>query len=105
MKPVLPVINIRKGMVTPMAKMNVIFDRCKGCELCTTACPKQIVAIQHEKRNKEGVFTAYCTDDDACIGCAMCAMMCPDCAIVIESYSERIVFIGKGFNERQRGTR
>ena len=58
---------------------------CKGCELCTTACPKQIVAIQHEKRNKEGVFTAYCTDDDACIGCAMCAMMCPDCAIVIES--------------------
>jgi 2-oxoglutarate ferredoxin oxidoreductase subunit delta len=74
-----------KGMVTPMAKMNVIFDRCKGCELCTTACPKQIVAIQHEKRNKEGVFTAYCTDDDACIGCAMCAMMCPDCAIVIES--------------------
>ena len=72
-------------MVTPMAKMNVIFDRCKGCELCTTACPKGIVAIQHEKRNKEGVFTAYCPDDDACIGCAMCAMMCPDCAIVIES--------------------
>ncbi len=72
-------------MGTLMAKMNVIFDRCKGCELCTTACPKKIVAIQHEKRNKEGVFTAYCTDDEACIGCAMCAMMCPDCAIVIES--------------------
>ena len=75
----------KKGKGTHMAKMSVIFDRCKGCELCTTACPKKIVAIQHEKRNKEGVFTAYCTDDDACIGCAMCAMMCPDCAIVIES--------------------
>ena len=34
--------------------------------------------------NKEGVFTAYCTDEDACIGCAMCAMMCPDCAIIVE---------------------
>ena len=73
-----------KGMVCHMAKMSVIFDRCKGCELCTTVCPKQIVAIQHEKRNKEGVFTAHCTDESACIGCAMCAMMCPDCAIVIE---------------------
>lgn len=67
-----------------MAKMTVIFDRCKGCELCTTACPKHIVALQHEKRNKEGVFTAVCTDENACIGCAMCAMICPDCAIVIE---------------------
>ena len=38
----------------------------------------------NEKRNKEGVFTAYCTDESACIGCAMCAMMCPDCAIVVE---------------------
>lgn len=67
-----------------MAKMNVEFEKCKGCGLCTTACPKKIVVIQQEKRNRKGYFTAECTDQNACISCAMCATMCPDCAITIE---------------------
>ncbi|MDO5559955.1 MAG: 4Fe-4S binding protein [Oscillospiraceae bacterium] len=67
-----------------MAAMTVDFDKCKGCALCTTACPKKIVAIQKEKRNKKGYFTAQCIDQQACIGCAMCAIMCPDCAIKVE---------------------
>ncbi|MDR0919762.1 MAG: 4Fe-4S binding protein [Oscillospiraceae bacterium] len=67
-----------------MAKITVLTDKCKGCALCTSACPKKIVEIQKEKRNKKGYFTAFCTDDNACIGCAMCAMMCPDTAIVVE---------------------
>jgi len=67
-----------------MKKMTVIFDRCKGCGLCTTVCPKKIVVIQKEKRNPKGYFTADCIDQDACISCAMCATMCPDCAIIIE---------------------
>jgi 2-oxoglutarate ferredoxin oxidoreductase subunit delta len=66
-----------------MSKMNVDFDRCKGCELCTEACPKKIVEIQREKLNKEGFYTAVCIDDAACISCAFCAMMCPDCAITV----------------------
>lgn len=67
-----------------MAKITVNFERCKGCGLCATACPKKIVAISKEKRNPKGYFTAECIDDSACIGCAMCAMMCPDCAIKVE---------------------
>ena len=63
-----------------MEKMQVIFERCKGCGLC----PKQIVALQKEKRNAKGYFTAICTDQNACISCAMCAMICPDCAILVE---------------------
>lgn len=66
-----------------MEKMKVIFDRCKGCGLCTTSCPKKIVAIQKTKRNAKGYFTSECTDQEACISCGMCAMMCPDCAIEI----------------------
>jgi 2-oxoglutarate ferredoxin oxidoreductase subunit delta len=67
-----------------MAKMIVDFEKCKGCALCTTACPKKIIIIQKEKRNKKGYFTSQCIDMNACIGCAFCAMMCPDCAITIE---------------------
>ena len=67
-----------------MIKMNVISERCKGCGLCTTACPKKIVHIQKDKRNKKGYFYAECIDQDACISCAMCATICPDCAIIID---------------------
>ena len=67
-----------------MEKMKVRFDRCKGCGLCVSVCPKKLVKLQTEKRNEKGYFTAVCTDQDACISCAMCAMMCPDCAIQIE---------------------
>lgn len=68
-----------------MEKMIVDFDRCKGCALCTTVCPKHIVEMQHEKLNKEGFYTSICTDQEKCIACAMCAMMCPDCAITINA--------------------
>lgn len=67
-----------------MAKITVNFEKCKGCGLCTTACPKKIVELQKEKRNSKGYFTAVCVDDDACIGCKCCAIMCPDCCIVVE---------------------
>lgn len=67
-----------------MAKITVITERCKGCGLCTAACPKGIVALQNEKCNKKGYFYAVCTYEEKCIGCAMCATMCPDCAIIVE---------------------
>jgi len=67
-----------------MEKMTVNFDRCKGCGLCTSACPKKIVVLQNERLNKEGYSTAVCTNQDICIACAMCAMMCPDCAIEVK---------------------
>ena len=66
-----------------MAKAEVIFEKCKGCALCTNACPKNLMKIQKDKRNKKGLFTAECTDQTQCIGCAMCAIMCPDCAIIV----------------------
>ena len=68
-----------------MKKMTVDFARCKGCELCTTVCPKKIVEIQQDKLNAEGFYTAVCTDDEKCIACAMCAVMCPECAITIQA--------------------
>lgn len=67
-----------------MMKMKVIPDRCKGCGLCVSVCPKKIIAMQTERRNKKGYFTAECTDDEQCVCCTVCALICPDCAIVID---------------------
>lgn len=58
-------------------------ERCKGCALCTTVCPKKIISLSAHKRNAKGYYTAECTDNSKCIACAMCAIMCPDCAIKV----------------------
>lgn len=36
-----------------MEKMKVRFDRCKGCGLCVSVCPKKLVKLQTEKRNEK----------------------------------------------------
>jgi len=66
-----------------MEKMKINFDLCKGCGLCTGACPKKIIVMQNEKLNKEGFITAVCTNQDECTACALCAVMCPDCVITV----------------------
>ncbi|MGN0665254.1 MAG: 4Fe-4S binding protein [Huintestinicola sp.] len=67
-----------------MAKMTVDRNRCKGCGLCVTACPKKIIAIRKDIRTPKGYCPAECTDMNACIGCAMCYNICPDWAITVE---------------------
>ncbi len=67
-----------------MAKVTFNIDRCKGCGLCTTACPKHIVELDKNSLNAKGYHPACVTDQAACIGCAFCATMCPDCVITVE---------------------
>ncbi|WP_040197799.1 4Fe-4S dicluster domain-containing protein [Candidatus Soleaferrea massiliensis] len=69
-----------------MAKAKVVIDqnKCKGCGLCTTACPKKILALSKEKINAKGYNPCEVIDIDSCIGCAFCATMCPDVAIRVE---------------------
>lgn len=58
-------------------------DHCKGCELCISVCPKQILALD-ESTNVKGYRPAGCTDETLCIGCASCAKICPDSVITIQ---------------------
>ena len=63
----------------------VIFteNRCKGCELCTTVCPVNIV-IMSDTINRSGFRIAAISDTEKCTGCFRCARICPDMAIEIE---------------------
>ena len=67
-----------------MAKVTFEVECCKGCGLCETVCPKQIIALSKEKINAKGYHPAEITDQDKCIACAFCATMCPDSVIRVE---------------------
>jgi 2-oxoglutarate ferredoxin oxidoreductase subunit delta len=59
-------------------------DRCKGCELCTTACPLKLVVLDTKRINARGYHPATVYDQERCTGCASCAKICPDVAIRVE---------------------
>ena len=57
-------------------------EKCKGCELCRSVCPKGVIGIAAQV-NAKGYCPAKMTRNDACVGCTSCALVCPDCAIEI----------------------
>ena len=68
------------------AKITFDTNRCKGCELCTTVCPKHIVVIDTAVTNRKGYHPATVKEMELCIGCASCAKMCPDSVITVEKF-------------------
>jgi len=65
----------------------VIEDFCKGCGLCVTTCPLQLIKIANHI-SKKGYFPAEFVDPEGkCTGCTLCAITCPD--VAIEVYREK----------------
>ena len=64
-------------------------DGCKGCSLCVSICPKNVLEISDEV-NSKGYFPVYQARPEDCIVCAMCCTMCPDVAITITENVEDI---------------
>lgn len=67
-----------------MPKVSLRQDRCKGCGLCVSVCPKKIVVMDNNSLNSKGYHPASVSDMSQCIGCTFCATICPDCVITIE---------------------
>ena len=66
-----------------MSRIVIDEERCKGCALCTIACPYDLVRIA-ERFSAKGYRPAEYVDPGAqCTGCANCATMCPDIAITV----------------------
>ncbi len=67
-----------------MGKITVNQEKCKGCELCASACPQKIIVYDRAVFNSKGYHPATVSNPEKCTGCAMCATMCPDCVITVE---------------------
>jgi len=65
----------RKGDVV------INIERCKGCEVCLSACPNEVLALSSEV-NSKGYHYAIKVNAE-CIGCANCAVVCPDAVITV----------------------
>lgn len=61
--------------------IQVNVERCKGCQLCATVCPKDVIGYS-EETNTKGYYYAMMKNQD-CIGCSNCAIVCPDSVITV----------------------
>ncbi|MCF8260788.1 MAG: ferredoxin family protein [Melioribacteraceae bacterium] len=68
-----------------MAKVkgDIIIDieKCKGCELCTDACPQDSLETAKQVNSKGYLYIVKIEDN--CTGCTNCALVCPEGAITV----------------------
>ena len=64
-----------------MVYIKINKDKCKGCMLCVSVCPKGLLKAD-KSLNKKGVRPADFSQGD-CTGCLSCAIICPDTAIEV----------------------
>ena len=65
-----------------MPKITIDKNKCKGCLLCISFCPKGLINVD-SKLNKRGVKPVRFNNNPDCLGCGLCAIICPDCCIEV----------------------
>jgi len=74
-------------------------DKCRGCGLCATACPKkliemipasQTVVVSCSSRDRGPAVKKVCSK--GCLGCGICAKQCESGAVTVEGNLARIDF-------------
>jgi 2-oxoglutarate ferredoxin oxidoreductase subunit delta len=69
-------------------KIIIDTERCKGCQLCLSACIESCISVSTQS-NSKGYFPPV-FKDGKCIGCAVCAVVCPEVAIEVRRSSNII---------------
>jgi 2-oxoglutarate ferredoxin oxidoreductase subunit delta len=81
-----------------MPKIIIDRERCKGCLLCISVCPRGLIKVDSNlnclgvkpvkfilkgKGKKSKSLTGFSDNNDECLGCIQCALICPDCCIEV----------------------
>jgi len=69
--------------------LDIATDRCKGCELCISACPHHVLELSTGAVNALGHHPIRLTDAAACTSCALCARICPDSVFTVYARPKR----------------
>ena len=73
----------------PFEPLDIATDRCKGCGLCVSVCPKHVLALDEAAVNALGYHPVGLTDPAACTSCALCARICPDAVFAVYARPRR----------------
>ncbi|OQY47972.1 MAG: 4Fe-4S ferredoxin [Anaerolineaceae bacterium 4572_78] len=73
-------------VMIPHGEVHIIIERCKGCELCVTYCPCDVLEMSRIF-NAKGYSLPQVDGSKDCVICGLCEMICPEFAIYIEEVS------------------
>ena len=62
-------------------RVEIDIQKCKGCEICTTACKEEALSLS-DTINIKG-YRYIIANNDVCTGCVNCALVCPDAVITV----------------------
>jgi 2-oxoglutarate ferredoxin oxidoreductase subunit delta len=68
---------------SPTIPLVIAEQRCKGCEICVAACPKDVLALDLSRVNVLGYHPVTLVDVHGCTSCAFCARVCPDAVFTV----------------------
>jgi 2-oxoglutarate ferredoxin oxidoreductase subunit delta len=74
------------GKKSANGKITIDQELCKGCYLCISVCPQEVIFIS-DRINQQGYYPAVFDENNQegkhCIACVRCATICPDIAIEV----------------------
>lgn len=66
-----------------VGKIVISKEFCKGCALCVSVCPQELIVIAEEINSKGYHVAEFIDSEGVCTGCTLCASTCPDLAIEV----------------------
>lgn len=66
----------------PKGRIEVRDNYCKGCEICVSDCPQDVLALAQDRMNTKGYHPVELIEQ-GCTGCGICAIVCPEAAIIV----------------------